>query len=103
MCHDLNDGGMLHNLKCFLKVELKNDGFSLRLMTLMYVFITPGQAVLDCMGANEPVLVLVYNFQNNFLKTVCQELRDELEGDVHERDGTIVIYCLGGCPLWGLK
>jgi hypothetical protein len=74
MRYDLNDGGMLHSVKCFLEVELKNDGFSLRLMTLMDVFKTPSEAVLDCAGANEPVLVLVYNFQNNFLKMVCQDL-----------------------------
>ena len=64
--HDRQNSLMLNRVKSLLKVELKENDGPLRLFALVNLFKTPGQAVLNSSGFNEPMPILM-NAPQNFL------------------------------------
>jgi hypothetical protein len=57
--------GMFYSIKCFLEIELMDDGHSPRVMALMYVLKAPGKAVLYGPRADEAILIIVHKLENN--------------------------------------
>jgi hypothetical protein len=43
-------------------------------MALMEEFKTPGKTILNCPAFGEAILVVMDDFEYNYLKTVCEDL-----------------------------
>ena len=65
---------MLNCTKCLREIELEEDGWLLRLLTLMYILKTPGQAILNRTTPKKTILIVVDASEYDFLKAVSKQL-----------------------------
>lgn len=56
---------VLNCVKRFLEIQFEDDGFPSRMLTLVYVFKAPCQAILYSARSNKAVLIFVHNFEND--------------------------------------
>ena len=82
---------MFHCVKGFSKIQLKDQNFFLRLMTLMYVLKGPGNAVLNCSTPNETILIDMDEFQDDELQPICKEFSQELDAAVQKGNWSEII------------
>ena len=76
MSHDLHHWDVLYGVESFGEVQLEQNNLMRRPLALVNIFKLPCKTVLDGSPLNEPILVLVYDFQNNFLQTIGQYFCD---------------------------
>lgn len=70
---------MFNSVKGFCKVQFHNDYLLLRMMTLVNVFKTPCQAILNGSELNETILIPVDNLKHNLLESLCQKFGQHLD------------------------
>ena len=75
---------MLQYVKCFFKVKLNEYEFLRRLIALVNEFICPCKAVLNTSVVEEPTLIGMYHFEDDFLKPVSQKFCDDLERTIEQ-------------------
>ena len=85
---------MLNCIECLREIEHKEDDGAFRCFTLVNVFKTPGQTILDRSTTKKTVLIAMYTSQDHFLKPIGQNFSDQLQTIVKERDWTKIIDIL---------
>jgi hypothetical protein len=60
-------------------------------MTLMKIFISPGQTILNGSGFDKTILVCMNQLHNDSLKSISKQFSQQLESTIQERDGSEVI------------
>ena len=68
---------MFDRIKCFGKVQFKQNNLSRRCLALMNVFKRPCKAILYGSTFEESLLVSVNDFKDYFLQAIGQDLRDD--------------------------
>jgi hypothetical protein len=78
--HHLHNGIMFDSVKSFCEVEFKNDDdFLFGLLALIYVLISLGQAILNCPGFDEPILICVDERDDLALKCIGHKFCDDFK------------------------
>ena len=70
MSHHFHNGDMFYCVKSFSKVQFKNNNLFFALMTLVNIFKTPGQTILNGSVSNETILVCMYEIKNKNLQSL---------------------------------
>ena len=70
---------MINGVKRFCKVQFEDNYWIFRSLALVYVLKRPCKAILDGPLFQKPILVTVYNFQNDFLKPIGEEFCNDFE------------------------
>ena len=90
---------MFNRIKGLGKVKLEEDYLPSGGLTLVDIFKTPRQTILDRPPLNETVLVPVDDLKDNFLQPMSQDFHEDFQATVKQSDWSVVIRSFGGGDL----
>lgn len=91
---------MFQKVESLLKIKFKDNNLSFGMMTLVKIFKSPSQTILNRSSFNETILVIMNNLKSNSLKPISQKFSNNLERGVQERDRPKIINTLRIIFLW---
>ena len=70
---------MFNGIEDFGKVQFQEENFFLGSLTLVYVFESPGQTVMNGSSTKKAILIFMHHLKNNVLKAAGQNFSDQLQ------------------------
>jgi hypothetical protein len=86
---------MFNGVKSFSKIQLQdNNNRLLGCMTLMKIFKSLGNTILNGSGFQKTILMFVNAIQNPPLYSVCHQFSEKFQTHIGQRDGPVIILAL---------